>query len=158
VPAAFVGAMAAGAALGIWQVAVPHAELGITASVLVLGMSIVFAHRDMTPWLITAFVLFFGSLHGYVHGIEIPRVVSPALYTLGFLISTSTLHIVGVLIGKVATMQMWLGRGLRIAGGVVTASGVAFLLHALGVMVPGVRSETSAHSPARLDESRRGMV
>ena len=74
-----------------------------------------------------------------VHGIEIPRAVGPALYTLGFLISTSTLHIVGVLIGEVAAMQTWLGRGLRIAGGVVTASGVAFLPHALGVTVPGVR-------------------
>jgi urease accessory protein len=139
VPAAFVGAMAAAGALGVLQVGVPHAELGITASVLVLGMSIVLAHRDMAPWPIIALVLFFGSLHGYVHGIEIPRAVSPALYTLGFLISTSTLHIVGVLIGEVATMQTGLGRGLRIAGGVVTASGAAFLLHALGVMVPGVR-------------------
>ena len=138
-PAAFVGAMAVGGALGILQIAVPHAELGITASVLGLGMSVLLAHRDMTPWPITALVLLFGSLHGYVHGIEIPRAVGPALYTLGFLISTSTLHIVGVLIGEVAAMQTWFGRGLRIAGGVVTASGVAFLPHALGVTVPGVR-------------------
>ena len=138
-PAAFVGAMAVGGALGILQIAVPHAELGITASVLGLGMSVLLAHRDLTPWPITALVLLFGSLHGDVHGIEIPRAVGPALYTLGFLISTSTLHIVGVLIGEVAAMQTWLGRGLRIAGGVVTASGVAFLLHSLWVTVPGVR-------------------
>ena len=137
IPAAFVGAMTVGGALGILQFTLPHAELGITASALVLGMGIVLAHRHMSPWPITALVLFFGAFHGYAHGIEIPKAVSPALYTLGFLISTSVLHIFGVLIGDVATMQAWLWKGLRFAGGVVTASGVAFLLQALGATVWG---------------------
>jgi urease accessory protein len=64
---------------------------------------------------------------------EIPKSASPALYTLGFVISTSVLHIVGVLIGEVASMQRWLLTGLRFTGGVVTASGVAFLLQTLGM-------------------------
>lgn len=50
---------------------------------------------------------------------------------MGFLISTSVLHLVGVLIGEVATMQAWLLKGLRFTGGVVAASGVAFLLQTL---------------------------
>jgi urease accessory protein len=54
--------------------------------------------------------------------------VSPALYTLGFVISTSVLHVFGMIIGEVATMQSWLSRGLRFTGAAVTASGVAFLL------------------------------
>lgn len=128
IPAAFVGAMTVGGALGLLRFTLPDAELGITASVVVLGMGIVLAHRQMSPWPITGLVLFFGTLHGYAHGIEIPQAVSPALYTLGFLISTSVLHIFGVVIGEVATMQTWLWKGLRFAGGVVTASGVAFLL------------------------------
>jgi len=38
------------------------------------------------------------------------------------------LHIFGMLIGEVASMQRWLWTGLRFTGGAVTASGVAFLL------------------------------
>ncbi len=82
-------------------------------------MGIVLAHRHMPPWPITALVLFFGACHGYAHGLEIPKSVSPVLYTLGFLISTSMLHIFGVVIGEVATMQKWLWKGLRFTGGVV---------------------------------------
>ena len=45
IPLAFVGAMTVGAALGILQFTLPYTELGIAASVLVLGMGIVVAHR-----------------------------------------------------------------------------------------------------------------
>jgi urease accessory protein len=128
IPLAFVGAMTVGAALGILQFALPYAELGIAVSVLVLGMGVVVAHRRMSPWPITALVFFFGALHGYAHGIEIPKSVSPELYTLGFLIGTSVLHIFGMIIGEVASMQKWLWQGLRFTGAAVTASGVAFLL------------------------------
>lgn len=123
IPLAFVGAM-----LGLNQVALPYAELGIAASVLVLGLGIVMAHRGLSPWPITALVAFFGALHGHAHGAEIPGSVSPALYTLGFLISTSVLHIFGMIIGEVATMQGWLRKGLRFTGAAVMVSGVAFLL------------------------------
>jgi urease accessory protein len=131
IPSAFVVAMTVGGALGIQHITLLRAELGIAASVLVLGMGIVLAHPDMPPWPITALVFMFGIFHGHAHGVEIPKSASPALYTLGFLISTSVLHIFGVLIGEVATMQPWLGKGLRATGGAVTASGVAFLLQTL---------------------------
>ena len=133
IPLAFVGAMIVGAVFGLQQVALPYAELGIAASVLVLGMGIVMAHRAMTPWPITALVAFFGALHGHAHGAEIPGSVSPALYTLGFVISTSVLHIFGMIIGEVATMQGWLRKGLRFTGAAVMVSGVAFLLQSFSV-------------------------
>ena len=79
IPLAFVGAMSIGAALGILQFTLPYTELGIAASVLVLGMGIVLAHRRMPPGPITALIAFFGTLHGYAHGVEIPRSASPAL-------------------------------------------------------------------------------
>ena len=135
VPLAFVAGMTVGGTLGILQFTLVHTELGIAASVLVLGIGIVLAHRQMSPWPITALVLFFGVLHGYAHGREIPESVSPLLYTLGFLISTAVLHIFGVLIGEVATMQTWLWKGLRFSGGVMAAAGVAFLLQTLGRIV-----------------------
>lgn len=128
IPLAFVGAMIIGAALGLQQLIVPYAELGVAASVVVLGMGIVMAHRAMSPWPITALIAFFGALHGHAHGAEIPGSVSPALYTLGFVISTAALHIFGMIIGEVATMQGWLSKGLRFTGAAVTTSGIAFLL------------------------------
>jgi urease accessory protein len=131
VPAAFVGAMTTGGVLGFAGLKLPYAELGIAASVVVLGLGIVVAHRSMRPASVIALVMFFGALHGYAHGVEIPGSVSPALYTLGFVLSTATLHIFGVLIGELATLQTWLWRGLRVTGAVVTASGVVFVLQIL---------------------------
>jgi urease accessory protein len=135
IPMAFVGAMTIGGALGIWRSTPVHTELGIAASVLVLGIGIVVAHRHMSPWPITGLVLLFGACHGYGHGLEIPKSVSPTLYTLGFMISTSVLHILGVVIGEVANMQKWLWRGLRFTGAVVAASGAVFLLQTWGAPV-----------------------
>ena len=124
VPLAFVGAMTVGGALGIQQFTIPHIELGIAASVVVLGIGIVLADRRTSPWPITGLVLLFGACHGYVHGVEIPKSVSPMLYTLGFVISTSVLHILGVVIGEVSAMQKRLWEGLRFVGGVVIRRGV----------------------------------
>ena len=131
-PAAFVGAMTVGGAVGIQQIGFPT-ELGIAISVLVLGVGILVAHRAMSPWVITGLVVFFGACHGHAHGLEIPKSVDPVLYTLGFVISTAVLHLFGVIIGEVATLQMWLRTGLRLSGGLVAASGAAFLLQTLVV-------------------------
>jgi urease accessory protein len=135
IPLAFVAAMTVGGALGILQFTVLNVELGIAASVVVLGIGIVFAHRGMSPWPITALVLMFGACHGHAHGLEIPKSATPALYTLGFVISTSVLHVFGVIIGEVAAMQTWLWRGLRVTGAAVSTAGVAFLLNTLGATV-----------------------
>jgi len=134
VPLAFVGAMTVGGALGIWQPTLTHVELGIAASVVTLGVGIVLADRRTSPWPITGLVLLFGACHGYVHGVEIPKSVSPVLYTLGLVISTAVLHILGVVIGEVSAMQARLSQGLRLAGGMVVATGVVFVLQSLGVI------------------------
>src|SRR4051812_36274068 len=84
IPTAFVAAMTIGGAVGNWQYTLLYTELGIAASVLVLGIAIVLAHRHMSPWPITGLVVLFGAFHGYAHGVEIPKSVSPMLYTLGF--------------------------------------------------------------------------
>src|SRR5262249_45724560 len=130
-PATFVGAMTGGAVPGIQQVVLPATELGIDASVLVLGASIVLAHRRTRPWAITGLVGLFGACHGYAHGLEIPRSISPALYTAGFVIGTAVLHILGMVIAEVATMKTWLGQGLRFAGAAVAVSGAVFLAQTL---------------------------
>jgi urease accessory protein len=79
-------------------------------------------------------VLLFGACHGYAHGLEIPKSASPALYTLGFVIGTAALHIVGVVFGEVASWRAGLWRGLRLAGGLVAVSGVLFTAQALATV------------------------
>jgi urease accessory protein len=130
-PLAFVAAMTAGAVLGFKQLPLPHAELGIAGSVLILGLGIAVAHCRMPAWPILGLVLLFGACHGHVHGLEIPKSISPALYTLGFVIGTAVLHVSGVVIGEVALLQGWLGRGLRLAGGLVAITGTLFVAQAL---------------------------
>jgi urease accessory protein len=130
IPAAFVSAMTVGGAGGLARMPVLQAELGITVSVLMLGAAMLLAHRSMSPGPITALVAAFGLCHGYAHGLEIPKAASPALYTLGFVMSTATLHIVGVVVGEVTARQ-----ALRLAGGAVFASGAVLFLQSVSSMV-----------------------
>lgn len=130
-PLAFVTAMTAGVAVGFAEYPLPHIELGIAASVLVLGVGILVAHRGLPAWPILILVLLFGACHGYVHGLEVPKSVNPALYILGFVIGTAMLHIVGVVIGEVASLQRWLWRGLGLGGAVVAACGAMFVAQVL---------------------------
>ena len=46
--------------------------------------------------------------------------------------STSTLHIFGMVIGELASMHARLLKGLRVTGGVGVASGAGFRVWALG--------------------------
>ena len=127
-PMAFVGAMTIGALLGIGQVVLPGTELGIDLSMLMLGSTILVAHRLTWPWAITALVGVFGLCHGYAHGLELPRSLSPMLYTLGFVVGTAALHLLGMVIAEVATMKVWLKQGLRLIGAAVAVSGALFLV------------------------------
>jgi len=103
VPAAFVAFMAAGGGLGLRLVDLPGVELGIAASVLLLGLAIGFERR--LPLLFAAAaVAVFGLYHGYAHGYEIPIMADKSGYIAGFLFSTALLHVLGLvgahLLGK----------------------------------------------------------
>ncbi len=126
VPGTFLTFMLFGGILGMYDVPFPAVELGIALSVLILGVTIALARK--VPTLIAMiFVGFFGMFHGYAHGAEMPTVVQPALYALGFILSTAGLHIAGVLIGVVSK---YIPRGdivLRVIGAWVAAVGVYIL-------------------------------
>src|SRR6202007_513350 len=76
----------------------PWIELGIAASVIVLGAAVAFALR---PSLIPSagIVAFFALLHGYSHGVELPADVSALSFGAGFVAGTITLHAIGIAIG-----------------------------------------------------------
>ncbi|RZI42502.1 HupE/UreJ family protein [Herbaspirillum sp. HC18] len=133
VPATFVCSMVVGAIVGIYQVLLPYGEFCIALSVLVLGASIAIAHRRVPLLLVYGFISLFGVFHGHVHGVEMPHSASPAFYSFGFLITTSTLHLTGVGIGKVGICKGPLSRWLRLAGGSISLAGLWFALHASGI-------------------------
>ena len=94
-PAAFVGVMLAGGALGMIGVAVPMVEPGILASVIVLGLLVLTAAR-LPVALGAALVAVFALLHGDAHGAELPGGAAAATYAAGFALATAALHALGL--------------------------------------------------------------
>lgn len=128
-PMIFPMMMAVGGALGMAVVPFPPVELGIALSVLVLGAVILFEVRAPVAIACTIVALF-ALFHGYAHGSELPSAADPVGYSLGFVIATGLLHILGVGIGSIR----WVRRGdlaLRGLGGVVAACGAWFLVAAI---------------------------
>jgi urease accessory protein len=94
-PAAFVGVMLVGGALGMAHVPVPFVEPGILASVVVLGL-LVTAAVDLPVTVGAGIIGLFALLHGHAHGTEVAETVSGVEYMAGFALATATLHLVGI--------------------------------------------------------------
>ena len=133
VPLAFVIAMALGGVLGALQLPLPLREAGIAVSVVVLGIAVLVVQRHGRWHWIFLCVLFFGLCHGHAHGAEMPRSVSPAFYTFGFLTSTALLHAAGLLLGELALRRHRAWKLLR-------CSGAAMALVGLGLLIRGVQA------------------
>ena len=132
VPASFVAMMAAAGLAGMSGVGLPLTEVGIAASIIVLGGAI--ALRLALPVAAAmALVGFFAMFHGYAHGLEMPETASGLLYGLGFVAATATLHGLGIGIGlTVGRLEAGHGRQLvRFAGSAVSAVGVVMLANGL---------------------------
>jgi urease accessory protein len=113
-PAAFVGVMLAGAALGMAHVPVPYVEPGILASVVALGLMVALA-VDLPVWLGALVIGAFALLHGHAHGSEVAENVGGLEYMAGFALATASLHAGGI--GFALTMQRAHLRPLvRVAG------------------------------------------
>ena len=108
-PASFVALMAVGA-LTLHGTNLPLMEGGIVVSLLALGLAVALAWRAAVPIAIV-FVGVFALFHGAAHGVELQQLAHPLLYTSGFLIQTTALHCVGLLLGNFAqSREPWLAR------------------------------------------------
>ena len=94
-PAAFVGVMLIGGALGMMHAPVPLVELGILASVVALGLLVALA-VDLPLWTGAIIVAVFALLHGHAHGSEVAENVGGIEYMAGFALATATLHAIGI--------------------------------------------------------------
>jgi urease accessory protein len=100
-PLWFLTAMIAGGAAGMAGEALPLMEPMIAASLLVLGLAIA-AAIDMPVAAGMALIAVFGLFHGNAHGLEAPADGSGLAYAAGFVLSTATLHALGVGLGLAA--------------------------------------------------------
>ena len=111
-PMNFVLNMAFGGVLGILGTTLPAFELGIALSVIFLGVAV--GYHSKVPVLVSIlFVSFFGILHGYAHGVEMPGISSPYQYVIGFMLGTSLIHLLGVFGGTLflkSSKRVWLFR------------------------------------------------
>ncbi|MBZ9795610.1 HupE/UreJ family protein [Mesorhizobium sp. ES1-4] len=123
-PAAFVGVMLGGAALGMAHMPLPFVEPGILASVVALGLLVALA-VDLPVSAGVAILGLFALFHGHAHGTEVPENAGGLEYMAGFAVATVLLHAIGIAAG--------LGLGMRfravarIAGAACAAIGVGFV-------------------------------
>ncbi len=124
-PVIFPVVMAFGGALGILGVPLPGVETAIALSGVVLGMMIVLAARPPL-WVAAVLVAFFAIFHGHAHGAELPEAANAVMYAVGFVVATGLLHLGGIALGLLIRWPA--GRlAVRAAGGVIAATGFAFL-------------------------------
>lgn len=126
VPATFVSVMAVGGLLGYINIGLTATELGIAASLILLGL-IIAAEQKLPVRLAMLGVGFFAIFHGYAHGSEIPTTSEPVLYALGFLTGTALIHIAGVVIGDIAKHYQRGRIMLRAGGALIAVTGVLFI-------------------------------
>lgn len=128
-PVVFPVMMAVGGVLGITGIPMPPVEVGIGASVLVLGGAIAVGWKPRV-WVAVLLVAVFAVFHGYAHGQELPSAADPVGYSVGFVFSTGLLHLIGIGLGVIAEKV----GGLRVINGLGAMTGLAgvwFLLKAL---------------------------
>jgi urease accessory protein len=125
IPAAFLGAMAIGGVMGMTSYGLPYAEIGISASVIVLGLGV--ALRMSLPTLAAMAVAgLFAIFHGHAHGAEMPQNLSGYEYAAGFLLATALLHALGIAAGLTAgRLGGW--RIAQTAGAAMAVAGIVLL-------------------------------
>jgi urease accessory protein len=128
VPATFVLMMAAGGALGASGLSLPFVEIGIAASVIVLGLAVALQWSAPTAAAM-GLVGFFAVFHGHAHGAEMPADMSGIQYALGFMLATALLHMIGIGVGfgvgRIGSRGAQLA--FRAGGAVMALAGIGLL-------------------------------
>lgn len=132
IPAIFVFFMLIGGILGIYNIPIISVELGISLSVILLGVFISIPKNFNL--LVTIFIVgFFAIFHGHAHGTEMPSISSPFKFSMGFLWGTTLIHIVGVFIAHEFKRFRNGDILLRHIGSGIAGAGVHILLVLFGV-------------------------
>ena len=128
-PVIFPMVMVFGGILGIAGVPVPQVETGIAASALVLGVLVALAVRPPL-WIAWVVVGVFAIFHGHAHGTELPGAANAVAYSVGFVVGTGLMHLIGIGFGLLAKFPS--GRiAVRAGGGLIALAGLGFLTGAV---------------------------
>jgi urease accessory protein len=76
----------------------PAVEFVIALSMVLLGAALAMNRKQPLAVPLSAAAVF-GFFHGYAHGTEMPSLTAHASYAIGFVLATTTLHIVGIVVG-----------------------------------------------------------
>lgn len=125
VPASFVAMMAVGGLLGMFGVELPYVEIGIAASVIVLGLAVAF-QLPIPTLAAMAIVGFFAIFHGHAHGAELPADASGLGYAVGFMVATALLHATGIGLG-LAIARLNTARVSQLGGVAMSLAGLALI-------------------------------
>jgi urease accessory protein len=128
-PVVFPAVMVGGAVLGMLNVPMPSVEVGIALSVLILGACIAFSVKAPI-WAASLVVASFAVFHGYAHGKELPSAADPIGYSVGFVLATGLLHVLGIGLGFLKDRPGG-GIAIRGLGALISATGVWFLYEAI---------------------------
>jgi urease accessory protein len=124
-PVVFPLVMAFGGALGVMGIPIPAVETGIAVSAVVLGIMVAFAVRPPI-WVAALIVGAFAIFHGHAHGTELPVAANPLAFSLGFVLATGMLHLLGIAFGLLVRWPI--GQvAVQAGGGVIALAGVGFL-------------------------------
>lgn len=128
-PAMFVASMLLAFVVARSVAPIAVAEYLVAVSLIVLG---VFALTDQrTPALLLIALGFFGGVHGFVHGGEVPRDGSWIAYAIGLGVATAIAHGAGVFVG--ARVERGIQFAIKFFAGLIAVFGVALL----GILVAG---------------------
>ncbi len=100
IPLCFVLVMAIGCILGFYGDQYAFIEPLISLSIIIFGLLLIVPTR-VSLLLTFLTVGLFAIVHGYAHGKEMPLFVLPEIYITGFVVATTLIHILGVMIGEV---------------------------------------------------------
>ncbi|TPP09900.1 HupE/UreJ family protein [Rhizobium glycinendophyticum] len=126
-PATFPLVMCLGGVAGMLEI-LPSSivQAGIAISVLTLGAAIAAAWKA-PEWVALGLISAFAILHGIPHGALAPRASDPAAFTVGFVVSTGVIHVVGIGIGA-ALKSVAHGKLVQALGATIALAGMWFLL------------------------------
>jgi urease accessory protein len=128
-PVVFPMVMAFGGAAGMLGLPLPYVETGIALSGLCLGLMVLFGVKAPL-WIAAILIGAFAMCHGYAHGVELPEAAEPLAYSLGFVVATGLLHLIGIGLGSLTRWPAGLV-AVRTGGGVIALTGFAYLIGVL---------------------------
>ena len=129
---AFLAAALTGTILHVQQVTLPHAEVWVAASLLLLGCMLLFAMPALKSVAGTLLLATAGIVHGYAYGESIvgAEPTPLAAYLAGFTVIQLCIGLGGFALTRHADRMRRSTAAVRTAGGVASIAGVAFLMMA----------------------------